>query len=278
MQRATLVLLSAAVLAALANAQPQINPQGNYPQFRSMSGLPGSGFGVTREGLIDFRGAMAHSTPVAFSLTDWQFVIGINNLSYDSSLRFRPPTSIDDSRSRSNGTVQMMLGIPLGPYGNVTFSNMIVSRLLDNAQNLHWTPPGQTGPVVWGLGVQDIGGQRGTSGEIRETLPDGTVRVTALGESRSYYFVGTYQAAPGTFVSLGSGDGRFWPIHGNVSTQVGDRFKLVLEYDSFNWNYGLAADLGQLSGDILPGRPLRATLMVGQIFGDLAYWSLNFHF
>lgn len=261
MKRASLLLV-ALPCAAFA----QFGGPGNYPQFRSMSGLPGSGYGVTADGRADISGALSLSSPIGHSLSDWEIVFGFGNLSSDLKLGF------PRSRERDlggNGSGQILLGVPLGRYGSATFTHMILSNKLDNAQNLVWSPPGQRGPLRYVLGVQDIGGQGGQAGE----LPNGE----DPGESRSYFAAATWTVRPGTHVSAGFGDTRFKRGFASVSQGLGDRAKGVLEHDGYNWNVGLAVDLGSL-GRVRQGRDSRVTAMVGVMRGDFAYWSLNVRF
>ena len=207
-------------LAASGFAQPELTGAGHYPQFRNLSGLPGAGFGITPDGRLGFHGALAYSTPVAYSMRNWDMVFSATNVSNT----MRPSFLEDDNAvlfdgNEGNGTWQLLVGVPLGEYGNVTFSHLILSSLLDDAQNLHWAPPRQRGPVLFAIGVQDISGQGNAAGE---NLPGD------LGNSRSYYVVGTWDAGLGTLVSLGTGDTRSKPIFVSASFRVSERVPLEL--------------------------------------------------
>lgn len=211
---------------------------------------------------------MAHSTPIAYSLTGWDIVVGGGILSSGRDLQFTESTK----EIRGNGTAQVVIGVPLGDWGDTTFTYMFLSNLFDHSENLLWTPPKQNGPVKVGIGVQDIGGQAGTSGETNG------FRRFDPGESRTYYVVGTWQSSPDLYVSLGFGDSRFkGRMFGNASYNLNDRFKLVLEHDAFNWNTGFAINLGQMRG-VYKGRSTQITAMFGFVGGDNAYWSLNVSF
>lgn len=235
-----------------------------------MSGLPGSGYGVTVDGRVDIRGAMSFSTPIAYSLRGYEVVFGASNISDTGRFKFALGESAG-SPGVGNGTGQIVFGVPLPEsWGHVTFSHMMLSKLLDNAQNLQWTPPNQSGPVRYAIGVQDIGGQGGTSGE---GIPGD------LGSSRTYYAVATYEATPETHVSIGIGDTRYrGRPFGNASHSVTDRLKLTIEWDVFNINYAVAYDLGPLVRDVVGERDARATVQVGMVRSKYAFWSINFHF
>lgn len=257
-------------LAASGFAQPELTGAGHYPQFRNLSGLPGAGFGITPDGRLGFHGALAYSTPVAYSMRNWDMVFSATNVSNTMRLSFlEDDNAVLFDGNEGNGTWQLLVGVPLGEYGNVTFSHLILSSLLDDAQNLHWAPPRQRGPVLFAIGVQDISGQGNAAGE---NLPGD------LGNSRSYYVVGTWDAGLGTFVSLGTGDTRFKPIFGSASFRVSERVRAFGEYEAFHWNYGFAFDAGKLLGSFRSDRSTSTTFMLGAVKGKYAYWSLSVGF
>lgn len=232
-----------------------------------MSGLPGSGYGVGSDGKIGPLGAWSVSTPIAYSLRPWQFVVGVGTMSPNQSPKFLDSKS---SESTSNGTAQLSVGLPLGKYGQGTYTLMILSGKLDNAGNLTWTPPGQSGPLKFGLGIQDIGGGGGTQGEDKNHNDPGN--------SRSFFAVGTWEGPNGLHASVGAGSTRFDGVFGNVSANLGERAKAVLEYDTFNWNVGVGYDLGRLGKSIREGEDVGASMFIGLIRGKHAYWSVNFRF
>lgn len=244
-------------------ALAQFGGPGNYPQFRSMSGLPGSGFGVTVDGKVDLRGAMSLSSPIGYSLSDWEAVVAIGNLSADRKPSF---PRRNERVLQGNGTGTAMLGIPLGAYGSATVSHMVLSNRGDFATNVVWSPPRQHGPVRFVVGVQDASGQGGTRGEG----PDGQ----DPGESRSYFAAATWHASERTHVGFGIGDTRFRNGFANVSQTIGDRTKAILEHDGYNWNLGLAFDIPFGAGK----RGSGVTLTGGLFRGDFAYWSAAFRF
>src|SRR6476619_7261804 len=60
---------------------------GQFTQTREMSGLPGGSFGVLPDGTPSFKGAMALSTPIAYSLNNWHYAFGLKSVSPDMRLR-----------------------------------------------------------------------------------------------------------------------------------------------------------------------------------------------
>lgn len=254
--------------SGIAGADP-IKGEGSFPQFRSISGLPGGGFGVARDGRMSFNGAMGISTPVAYSLSGYQIVLvgGI----YSGTTGFRFDTS-EGQLLKSNGTAAGLIGFDLGRYGDLTFSHMVLSTKGDNAQNLHWQVPYSVSGWEFGLGVQDISGQGGTSGQTSGP------RGFDPGESRSYYAVGTYDFGQGSYGSVGFGDGRFkGRAFANACYQVDSRLKLIGEVDGFGFNSGVAYDVGRL-GTGFGGREIRATVTAGYLRFKNAYWSISVGF
>lgn len=250
-----------------AFAQAQIGGPGTYPQFRSMSGLPGSGYGVESDGSTTPMGAWSISTPIAYSLQPWHVVFGFGTMSPNLSPRFLDSSSHE---STSNGTAQITIGAPLGRFGQGTYTLMVLSSRLDNAGNFTWTPPGQTGPLRLGLGVQDVSGGGGTQGEgLNGQDP---------GNSRSWYGVATWEGPEGVHASLGTGTNRFKGVFGNISASLSPQTKAVLEYDTFNWNAGVGYDFGKIGSSPIKDHEIGASMFLGVIRGKYAYWSLNFRF
>lgn len=223
-----------------------------------MSGLPGGSFGVLPDGTPSFSGAMALSTPIAYSLNHWHWAIGLNSAS--PSMHFRGL----DTNARggvSSGTAEIMFGMPTH-YGALTIAVMPISVHMDeNAINLQFTPT-QSGAVQVGFGVQDI---QESSNTFRPREPR---------SSRSPFVVATANPIPGGYASIGYGNQRFGGIFGNVSQTFGN-FKALAEYDTYNWNYGVANRIGHFSGF---GKDVEATVFAGFIRGKYATWSLTFTF
>lgn len=249
------LLLAALAAASVTYAQSELIGPGRFPETREMSGLPGGSFGVLPNGTPSFRGAMALSTPIGYSLDRWHWAAGINAVS--PSMRFRG-LDFEASGSTSSGTGELMTGVPT-PWGALTLSAMFISVHLDETTfNAQFTPR-QSGPITWAAGVQDI------------FVTSHTFRPREHRSSRSPYIVGTANPVPGGYVSLGYGNQRFGGIFGNVSQTFGD-WKALAEYDTYSWNYGVARRLGNLGHDV------EATAFVGYIRGKYATWSLTFTF
>ena len=66
-------------------AQSQLNGPKQYPELRTMSGLPGGLFGLDFNGVPTFSGAMAISTPVGASLGQSQYELGTSDTSANTS-------------------------------------------------------------------------------------------------------------------------------------------------------------------------------------------------
>ncbi len=80
-------------LAAACCAQSDLIGKNQYPQFRTLSGLSGCGYGVLLDGTPSFDGAMALSTPIAQSLSAGRIAIGAGDTSstwYPRFLNFDP--------------------------------------------------------------------------------------------------------------------------------------------------------------------------------------------
>jgi len=245
--------------ASLGYCQSELIGSGRFPETREMSGLPGGSFGVLRNGTPSFAGAMAFSTPIAYSLDHWHWAMGVNSASSD--MRFRG-FDTNASGQTSSGTGELMVGIP-SRIGAWTLSLMPISVHINDevATNILFTP-NQSGTVTWAAGVQDLQG-------ITHTF-----RPREKRSSRSPFVVGTANPVEGGYVSLGIGNQRFGGVFGNVSQSFGN-FKALAEYDTYNWNYGVAGNLGHFKAG---SRDVNATLYAGYIRGKYATWSLTFSF
>jgi hypothetical protein len=259
-----LLVLAGLAVPALGVSQPDLGGKGEFPQFRTLSGLPGGGFGIFPDGTPSFGGAMSLSTPIAYSLRGGRFAFGLGNTSSDGQLRW---IREERGQPQTNGTGILMFGIS-GSMGDLTISDMILSRVGDKAINAHWTPPGQRGRVRVGLGVQDVLSDGGSSGEEID-LRDGG------GLSTSLYGVATWDLGGSLYVSAGVGSMRFRTMFANASYNVHPRLKLVTEFDGFNWNVGAGADLARSR---ILGRDVQATGYLGAVRGRYATWSLVFSF
>ncbi|RYG45062.1 hypothetical protein EON79_13495 [bacterium] len=253
----------AALAVSVAHAQSELSGYHQYPQYRTMSGLPGSGFAVDPFGVIG-RGAISLSTPVAYSLGHGRLLFGA--MSVSNSRRPRVQFGAGNGLRSGNGTGQAMYGLQLGRYGTLTSTVMVLSGTRDQAFNFHWTPPQRGGKVTYAVGVQDLLGDGGSSGT--NVRGDGD-------SSSSLYAVATGEVAKETYVSLGYGTRRFGRPFGNASTTLLPNTKGYVEYDAFNWNFGGSFVVALGSQDRTPSN---LTLHAGLIRGKYLALSANISF
>ena len=152
-------------------------------------------------------------------------------MSYDS--KFRLP-KVNEDGEFANGTGTAMMGFTTA-YGNFTVADMIHSNLGDNVINLLWQAPIKKKGLGVALGVEDLLERGGSAGVNQPTDHD---------NRRTIFGVATYEIQPGTHVSLGVGDHRFKGVFGSASQNITPRLKVFGEYDTYNWNYGVAYDVG----------------------------------
>ena len=255
------------VAAVPAFAQSELSGKDQFPEFRTLSGLVGGGFGVKLDGSPSFGGAMALSTPIGPSLGPGRFAFAAGSTSDNHTLRFF-------NTSRSNGTLSGMFGIG-SPIGNLTVGGMVLSSLGDNVLNLQFSPRLNTPDFSLGIGVQDVFSTGGSNGQAIDNATGG-------GNSRSIYAVGTTKFAEGGYVSFGIGTRRFRNGFSNVSYNVVPFLKGIAEYDGFNWNYGVGVNLGSFNiGSASNGdteRKLNATGFLGLVRGKYPTWTLSLSF
>jgi hypothetical protein len=263
-----LSLLALALVPGAALAQPELTGPDQFPQFRTISGLPGGGFALSREGLPRFDGAMALSTPIAYGFRPWHGVLAVGVTSTSMSPRF---LDTREHAGGSNGTLFGLVGVPV-PAGELTVGIMVLSIGWDSVWNIQYTVPGEREGWRLGVGVQDLVGGGGSAGDLPSVPGD------PLGDrrsSRSLYVVATRELQPGIYASLGTGTRRFSGVFGNVSAQVAPRWKLLGEYDAFNVNWGVAHDVGQVQ---VLGRGAHVTAFFGYVRGKYASASLAVSF
>jgi len=257
------------VLSVAALAQSELTGKDQFPQYRTLSGLVAGGYGLNMDGTPSFRGAMALSTPVGQSIGAGRFAFALANTSSTASPRFFD----NGHEARSNGTLVGMMGVG-SPIGNLTVGGMVLSSKGDNVLNLHFSPKLGTSQFAIGVGAQDVFSTGGSSGESIDNPQGG-------GLSRSLYVVGTAQFADTGYISAGIGTRRFHRPFGNVSYNVLSPVKAMVEYDSFNWNYGFGFDLGHfgigsIGGD--PDRKVNAQAYLGYVRGKYFTWVLSLSF
>ena len=217
---------------------------------------------------------MSFSTPVAYSLSDWRFAVGFSVIGTENRFVFTLDGESDNVKDTGNGSGQILLGIPLGRYGDLTAAAMVPSSRFDEVYNFHYAPPGQTGAIRYAIGVQDLSGNGGSAGTGLPGDED---------SSTSYYGVATWQSEDmRTHVSAGWGSRRFRDGFASASYQISDRFKAVAEYDTFGVNVMLAARLytSPVQENVLfsAERQFEITTSIGLVKGKYPFWGLNFSF
>lgn len=243
-------------------AQNELVGKDQFPEFRTMSGLPGCGVGILESGVTSMAGAMSLSTPVAHSLGARQFVLGMSNTSLRGGLRF-----YKDRNGLADGSAWGSFGVGTR-VGDFTVGGLVLSTLGDNVMNIHFSPKTNWDNVVVGVGVQDLFSTGGSSGEALDLANGG-------GNSRSLYAAATVKLLEGAYATVGAGTRRFEGVFGNVSANLIRGVKGVVEYDTFNWNYAVAADLVSHK---VADRTLTWSTSIGQIRGKYWTWSLNVRF
>jgi hypothetical protein len=231
-----------------------------FPQFRDMAGLSGNGFPVQRDGKIGIRGAMTLSTPIAYTLQPGQLVVGGASRSFDMNFRW-VNTEFAANNQKSDGTGQI-IGAVKTPWGPVTLSHLIMSPAGDSVQNLQFTFANNWKGATWSFGIHNITDRGQAAGD---NLP-----IDDAKNSQSFFVVGTKQFEDDSYASVGYGTARYRGPFGSYSRMVGDRSRAYVEYDTFNWNYGIGTEfkIGSKKGYVT----------AGMVRGKLATWTLNFVF
>lgn len=216
---------------------------------------------------------MGISTPVAYSLGNLHFDVGLSNTSSSAG-----KLAFDQNQQNTNGTSWVMGGIAT-PLGDLTASYMVLSRIGDSAFNFHFSPrmfnperdkyAADIRRVDFGFGIQDAFNTGGASGQAIDNATGG-------GNSTSVYAVGTYRFSEDIYASLGTGTNRFRGLFGNVSANMTPYAKAILEYDRFNWNYGIALKAGEFSTG--ENRTGHISVFLGEIRGKYLTWGVNLAF
>ncbi|MCG9894350.1 MAG: hypothetical protein MH204_02595 [Fimbriimonadaceae bacterium] len=265
--RAGLVALFAAS-AGVAFGQAGLNGPDRYPQFRGISGLPGSGVGVTADGRFSLSGALSYTTPIGFTPGKGQMSAVLGLISQDRQFRFFNNDGID--KSEGNGTGTFLVGFDLLD-GRAAIGAMLLSGAWDTGLNAQYSRTFDDRIGV-AIGIQDAGGGGGSAG----TGIPGDAR-----SSMTLYAVTTARFADGVHASVGLGNRRFRHGFMNVSADIGRSAKAVLEHDGWSWNYGFAFGTGPIGrDDTWEGNARRpeATVFLGIIQGRYAGWSLGVSF
>lgn len=240
-----------------------------YPQFRGIVGLPGSGFAVSPDGRLDFSGAMAYSTPVAFTPGGARVILGVGVYSYDREIQWLR-SGKDATTGNGTGFISFGFDLPQAGQGMLGFASLSGGR--DMTINLQYTPR-QSGKVKVAVGALDFSGVGGSSGTGIQDDDD---------SSQSFYVVATGPLQEGVYASLGTGTRRYTGLFGNLSGNINRNFKGVVEYDGFNWNYGIAFNPGPfVKSDPFRDLPVRSpelTMFLGMVRGNRPAWSVVLSF
>jgi hypothetical protein len=224
---AAIVLMTATSL--MASAQTELR---EFPEFRYTSGLPGGGWGVTRDGIPGFDGALQLNVPVAYT-PHRGAIVGFSTGSLDRSL------PVDVSGHEVNGTGYIALGMGKSGQG-LYVCEMPTSESWEPVQNLQqqFMAEGAQQPAV-AFGMQDIFENR----DRYVGAPN------ALHDTDSPYVVATRQFGTErqpVYVTFGWGWGRFNSTFiGGVSWRAAEKLTIFGEYDGFNPNAGFAVDLSE---------------------------------
>jgi hypothetical protein len=253
-------------VACHALGQGELDGPKQYPQFRTLSGLPGGMFGLDFDGNPTFSGAMAISTPVGASLRGNRYAIGIGSTSTSHNFAFFDSSSSNENTS--NGTAFGMFGATIPSVGYVTWCDEILSSKLDHSINFQFSPK---------LNTQNFGVAFGVQNAFDHWAASGTNFPGDQSTSRSYYGVATYRFMPGSYVSVGHGDQRFSGVFGNASVQLCSRAKLLTEYDGFNWNSGVAINVVKLPWTTID-QDVQITMFLGAIREKYPTWALTVTF
>lgn len=223
------------------------------------------------DGTPSIAGAFSMSSPIAYSLSDKHMAIGLSNTSFTHDFKF--PSG---NQKGSNGTAWAMLGFSKENWGALTVGGTIISIPHHfpgrNTLSAEYTPPIHLKAISFGLGMQDITGNAGSSGE-------GIENIVGRGHSNSAFAVATADLGGGAFLSAGTGSQRFRHSFVNGSYLVHERYKLFAEHDGFNFNYGVAAELGPyLGGESEDSGHANVTMMIGLVRSRYPTWSVNVTF
>ncbi len=223
------IVLAALLCApALARAQHEalVGPE-QFPEFRNLSGLAGSGYGTDWQGHPSMSGPIALSSPVAYVLGHNHVHVVAGFMSNDSTPRF--------SESEANGTITGTYGATLGPV-NIAITDMVLNTSKFSQSfhiQLQYVPQVES-PMALSIGVQDLRGGGGSAGEGFGAAEQRT--------SRSFFVVGTWRVPKSRnplFISGGGGTRRFAHGFASVSYQVIQPVRAFVEYDGFGANEGL---------------------------------------
>lgn len=247
--------------SCLASAD-DFSGRNSFPHFRDLSALPGGSFGVRPDGVPGVDGALALSSPIAYSLGARRFVFGLASRSTNLRPEFLNFAKRSDQFS-SDGTGQILGGFST-PIGRFTVSTTILSTVLDNVGNVHWQLPLKSEKLGVAIGAQNATGRPGQA-DVESAVFSGE-------NSRSYYVVATYALPYGTYLTLGKGDTRFQGLFGSASVPIGSRARLMVEGERFGWNTGISYQLTEGPADL---RRPSVSVFAGVVRGQRTVIALN---
>jgi hypothetical protein len=239
------LIIAGVLLAVLATGAPALEFQ-NYHEFRYMSGLPGGGFGVTPDGLVGWEGALQMNVPIGYTPAQGNIALAAHSSAVNGGLE------IGFEGHDINGTITFGVGVGPRRYP-VWFSNMMTAKRGESAYNVQvqLRPEDEKWPAI-SVGVVDLSNRRASS-----------IARIFEGEARSFFVVATREAGTPEnplYLTLGYGNKCFNDrFFGGASYTFNDRLKLLLEYDGWCVNGGVAYDLAQFGDD------WRAVLLVGAV-------------
>lgn len=224
-------LIFTAALVALAVASVATAEEfREYFEFRYVSGLPGSGSGVTPDGRIGFDGAMQMAIPIGYTPGAGNYMISGSSAAIDGGF---PRSAYGKG---VNGTLAYGLGLFNEHALWVSDMGTGKGHSMESAYNAQFQIARETGSRP-GISVGVIDGFNNRASNLSRPF---------AGDARSVFAVATRQAGSTDhplYYTLGIGNGRFRsrPFCG-VSYTATPRFKVFGEYDGFNPNLGVGWD------------------------------------
>ena len=222
--KSTLVLALLGMALCQAFGQEELIGYRQYPQFRTTSGLAGSGMPVDENGMAGRRGALSVSIPIGYSFVRDNYLVGGSFTGDSFGLRRANTTDF------GNGSAWGLAGFD-GAWGRATVGIMFLSGTFDNVFNLQYQLP-LKGRVGVSVGVQDLVGDGGASGDAIDDVEHLS--------SRSFFASATHKLTDGVYISGGLGTNRFRFGFAGLSWNMREQFTAPLEHDGFNFNAAVA--------------------------------------
>lgn len=213
--RLVYVLVPSCMLPAMSPAHAKLPST----QYVNIAPLPGAGVALDSRGKPDGFGAIQLNIPIAYTPGANQSCISLFSGNHIREFETTP----------SNGTG--IFGAGFGGFPRLYITAMQVSSLIFRESKalsfqMQLTEENGQWPAI-ALGAQDLLNKEKTTGE-----------------AKSFYFVATKSLKSTNkplYLTFGYGSGRF--LHhpfGGISTPLSNNLNLILEYDGFQINEGLA--------------------------------------